>query len=240
MWGDKVFKMPNIKKFPTRDAAFAALSAAIKDATKNAIANKGFANIALSGGSTPEPAYKDYADADFDWSKVNILLVDERWVDVTDDGSNEKMLQRAFAAAKDVNIIGMKNEVTDLYTAIPIVEAVYNKHLPADAIVLGMGEDAHTASWFAGADNLEDILKPGYPHNIAPINAAHSEVGKKYPLRITLTLPAIASCDMVMLLIFGIKKLEVFERAITGDASSSPVKAAVDAAKKGFVVFWAE
>lgn len=232
--------MLKINKFENRDAAFAALAAALKDATKNAIAKNGHANIALSGGSTPEPAYKDYAEGGFNWNDVNIILVDERWVDIDDDGSNEKMLHRAFTAAKGVNIIGMKQKNADLYDAIPVVEMIYNKYLPADAIVLGMGEDAHTASWFAGADNLDEILKPDYPHNIAPMNAAHSEVGKKYPLRITLTLPAIASCDMVMLLIFGIKKIEVFERAITGDASSGPIKAAVDAAKKGFVVFWAE
>lgn len=230
---------PAVFQFDDRNQCLDALIGALSVATKNAIETKGFANIALSGGSTPEPAYTKFANEDFDWSKVTIALVDERWVDVNDDASNEKMIRRAFANAKGVKIVGMKTDDATPQEAAVKLDEIYKKLRPFDAIILGMGPDAHTASWFSGANGLDEILNENCAQNIAPIDASHSEVGGKYPHRLTMTLPPIVETQMLLGLIFGHDKLEVLEHCVAGDARSMPIKAAIDAARHGLAFFWA-
>ena len=212
------------------NALFAAASAALHEGRR--------ARIALSGGSTPEPAYKEFASRDLDWEKVDIALVDERWVDVDNDGSNEKMLRRAFSGS-NANIIGMKNDAATPFAGAAELEKIYAKLAPFDAIVLGMGNDAHTASWFKDADGLEEILSQNCKQTVAGIDASHSEVGKAFPLRMTMTLEPVAKAKMVLLLIFGEEKKQVLNSALIGEVEEAPIKFARDAAQDSFVVFWA-
>lgn len=232
-------KEPVILKFESKEGAYQAIASALESAAINGITKRKHANIALSGGSTPEPAYVDFAKRNLDWSNVSIALVDDRWVDNDNEGSNEAMLHRAFESAKGVKIIGMKNNAATPEEGCEILEPIYKNMRPFDAIILGMGNDAHTASWFSGANHLEDILRNDCAQTIAAIDASHSVVGGKYPQRMTLTLPPIAESEMVILLIFGQEKLKVFEQSVTGDARSAPIKAAIDAASCGLMVFWA-
>lgn len=231
---------PAIFKFDERGECIDALVGALKVATSHALETKGFANLALSGGSTPEPAYEAFAQLDFDWSKVTIALVDERWVAPDDDdASNEKMIRRAFANAKGVKIVGMITDDDTIEKAAIKLDEIYKNLRPFDAIVLGMGPDAHTASWFSGANGLDEILNENCAKNIATINASHSEVGGKFPHRLTMTLPPIVETQMLIALIFGQDKLEVLEQSVTGDARSMPIKAAIDSALHGLAFFWA-
>lgn len=232
-------KEPVIFKFQSQNAANIAISDAIVAAIENGIKLRGYANIALSGGSTPAPAYKELANKNLDWKNVNIALVDERWVDIDNDGSNEAMLHNAFENAKGVKIISMKTNDETAAIGCAKLEPIYKNLRPFDAIILGMGNDAHTASWFSGANHLEDILRNDCAQTLAAIDASHSVVGGKYPQRISLTLPPIAESEMVLLLIFGQEKLQIFEQSVTGDARSKPIKAAIDAASNGLIVFWA-
>ncbi len=230
---------PVVFKFEGRRQAGLSIIAALKAAIEHAIATKGFANIALSGGSTPEPIYTELAKEIIDWSKVTIALVDERWVDVDNNGSNEAMLHRAFKNAKGAKIIGMKTDAPDYVKGAMGIETLYEILRPFDAIVMGMGNDAHTASWFMGANHLDEVLSLDCSKTIAAIDASHSEVGKAFPHRLTLTLPPIAECAMVLLLIFGDDKLEVLERSVTGEGSS-PIAILSQRATHGLVAFWAK
>lgn len=232
-------KSPVTFKFEERRQAGHSIIAAISAAIEHAIKTKGFANIALSGGSTPEPIYTELANENIDWSKVTIALVDERWVDIDDKGSNEAMLRRAFSNAKGVKIIGMKTDAPDYLIGAQNIEETYKKLRPFDAIVMGMGNDAHTASWFMGANHLDEVLSLDCGKTIAAIDASHSEVGKAYPQRLTLTMPPIAECTMVLLLIFGDDKLEVLEQSVTGEGSS-PIAILSQRAAHGLVAFWAK
>ncbi len=230
-------KNPVVFKFEGRKQAGTAMVSALKTAIEYAIKSKGFANIALSGGSTPEPVYTELANESLDWSKVTIALVDERWVDIDDKGSNEAMLRRAFQNAKGVKIIGMKTAAENYKIGAQEIETLYEILRPFDAIVMGMGNDAHTASWFSGANHLDEVLSLDCSKTIAAIDASHSEVGKAYPQRLTLTMPPIAECAMLLLLIFGDDKLDVLERN-TGEGSS-PIAVLGQRATHGLVAFWA-
>lgn len=223
--------------FRARNLANEALANALFAAAQSAILEGRRARIALSGGSTPEPAYKEFASRNLDWEKVDIALVDERWVDIDDDGSNEKMLRRAFSGTK-ANIISMKNGAKTPFLGVAEVEKIYSTLRPFDAIVLGMGNDAHTASWFPNSEGLAQILDANCPQSVAAIDASQSDVGKAYPLRITLTLPPIKEAKMVLLLIFGEEKREVLNSALIGEAELVPIKIAHIAAQDSFVAFW--
>lgn len=236
---------PKILKFSNRDEAVATIADTLQDAANHAIKKNGFANIALSGGSTPEPAYNAFAQRPLEWEKINILLVDERWVAIDDEASNEKMIRRAFEPADGINFIGMKNEFCNAFNAAPRVEGVYSRFLPPSVVVLGMGDDGHTASWFADAPNINDLLDVDYHHKVAATNASKSWVGGKYPIRMTLTLAPIIECENVILLIFGDTKLKVLENIMNNNDAANGYKsgaigAVIDGAKNGLKVFWAQ
>lgn len=224
--------------FTSREEANIALANALYAAASAAIQEGRRARIALSGGSTPEPAYKEFATRNIDWEKTDIALVDDRWVDIDNDGSNEKMLRRAFEGTK-ANIIGMKNSALTPFDGAKALDDIYENLRPFDAIVLGMGNDSHTASWFPDSESLMEILSKDCNKTVAGIDASHSEVGKAFPNRITMTLPPIAEAKMVLLLIFGEEKKQVLNSALIGEVEEAPIKFARDAAQDSFVVFWA-
>ena len=82
------------------EAMAEALSAEIEERLARAIAERGAASLAVSGGSTPKPLYQQLSDADLDWSKVTVVLVDERWVDPGEAGSNEDFVRASLLQGK--------------------------------------------------------------------------------------------------------------------------------------------
>ena len=166
-----------------------ALAERIAEQLRQGLAERGHALLAVSGGSTPKDLFACLSREQLDWARVQVTLVDERWVDVDDERSNARMvkqllLQNAAASAHFV----------PLYTGDASPEgglAVANERigalpLPFDAVVLGMGDDGHTASFFPGGDNLHEALDLGGTSRVLPMRAG----GAGEP-RITLTLPTI-------------------------------------------------
>ena len=88
-----------IRAFATRDAAMQAAAERIAEALKTAISERGQAFAALSGGTTPAPAYERLAAMPLDWARVTFLVVDERFLPLSDEASNEALLRRALALA---------------------------------------------------------------------------------------------------------------------------------------------
>jgi 6-phosphogluconolactonase len=198
------------------------------------------ARIALSGGSSPSPAYKAFAAMDLDWSLVDIALVDDRWVDLDNAGSNEAMIREAFSAAHGVTIYGMKTADATPFEGVKTLEPIYARLRPFDAIVLGMGPDAHTASWFPAAPQLNDCLSPNTGQTVLGVDASSSPVAAPYPLRMTMTLPVIASAAQCILLLFGDEKKQILSDALDTDPAKAPIRAALDACGDHVVVFWAK
>ncbi len=197
------------------------------------------ARIALSGGASPAPAYTKFASLTLDWSRVDIALVDDRWVDLDDAGSNEAMVIKAFEAAKGVTIFGMKTPHVTPFEGEATLEPIYAALRPFDVVVLGMGPDAHTASWFPGSSQLMDCLDKNAAHTVIGVDASAAPVSGAYPLRMTMTLPAIKEAEQVILLLFGDDKKQVLTRALDTPAMNAPITAAIDACGERLVVFWA-
>lgn len=214
-------------------ALAAALAERVAGCLREGLHERGGAVLAVSGGRTPLHFFEQLAQSPLDWSKVQVTLVDERWVDENDPRSNarlvrEHLLRHAAAAARFV----------PLYTGAATPEdgqaeagrRVHALALPFDAAVLGMGADGHTASFFPGGDQLEAALDPNLPTGVVPMRAP----GAGEP-RITLTLATLLATRHLFLHIEGKDKREVLSRALAG-TGNFPIRAVLERAP--VAVYW--
>ncbi|WP_439638722.1 6-phosphogluconolactonase [Nevskia sp.] len=211
-------------RFTSAEAATEALAAAIIERLRAALAERGAASLVVSGGKSPVPLFARLRIADLDWSKVWITLADERWVDATSPDSNQRLLREhllrdAAAAARFVPLKSPFAQLTDGLAASTAALAAVPR--PFDVVVLGMGEDGHTASLFPGASGLAAALALDNPAPLAaitPLTAPHP--------RITLTLTALLDARCLMLPLSGATKLAVYQQAReTPDAQQWPISA---------------
>jgi 6-phosphogluconolactonase len=143
--------IPNLETFASRPALMTAAAKRLASALEDAIRRHGSACTALSGGSTPEPAYRELATIPLDWPKITFALVDERFVPPTDGASNQALIRRTLGPA-----FGAGAQLAPLFFPAAAVtdsadqaDARYAP-LRIDIALMGMGEDGHTASWFPG------------------------------------------------------------------------------------------
>lgn len=219
----------------TQFADKAELQAAAADwlaaALRDAIARRGSAVFMGSGGSTPGPIYESLSRADLAWSQVLIGLCDERWVEADHPASNGAMLARTLlqnnAAAAD--FVAMKVPGADPFAAVDAVNDRYIDAALTDVMLLGMGPDAHTLSWFEGGRGYGDAVSSDTTSVVAAVEAIESDVTGPNLLRMTLTQPCVAYARSILLLITGVEKKKVFERAPEDAAVNIMKRAAGDA-----------
>ena len=201
------------------------------------IAERGEAVLAVSGGSTPAKFFGRLGRRkEIDWSKVVVTLVDERWVPETADRSNaglvnEKLLQGPAAVARFLPLYsgGTEPDAAAVGRTNAALEAVGGRF---DAVVLGMGNDGHTASFFPGGDTLTAALSEHGP--AIAIRAA----GAGEP-RVTLTLPRLLNSRALYLHIEGNEKAAVLERALgEGSVEEMPVRAVLRQTLVPPTVYW--
>jgi 6-phosphogluconolactonase len=225
--------------FEARQAACQAIADALAASVEVAHNSGRRARIALSGGSSPAPAYEAFAAMDIDWSRVDIALVDDRWVDLADQGSNEAMIRMAFAGAKGVTILGMKTGDATPFEGQAALDPVYAALRPFDAVVMGMGPDAHTASWFSGSPQLEACLSLATLQTVLGVDASAAPVAGAYPVRMSLTLPAVIEAAQIIFLLFGADKKQILSAALDTPVTEAPIRAVLEACSDRCVVFWA-
>lgn len=219
-------------------AQAAALAERIAERLRAALAERGHALLAVSGGSTPKELFACLSREKLDWSKVQVTLVDERWVPDTDERSNARLvksvlLQRAAAAARFVPLYtGAATPQAGLASANQRIDAL---PLPFDAVVLGMGDDGHTASFFPGGDHLAEALDLDGRARVLPMSAP----GAGEP-RITLSLPTLLETRALYLLIAGEKKRDLLAdaRLGLGAARDYPVRAVLTQQRVPVAVYW--
>lgn len=231
---------PELISFASPTAMAERMADVIEAGLGQALGSNERATFAVSGGSTPAALYKALARRKLDWSRVDASLVDERWVPPGTDGSNEtfvrETLQQGEAARAEV--IGLWSDAkTPEAGAKVAAERVEKFGGPLDIVVLGMGTDGHTASWFPHAQGLDEALSE--KSAIVHVKAQQSDVTKAHLDRLTLTLGAIARARFVCLLITGEAKRDVFEKALTsGPVEDMPVRAILRA-RPDLWVCWA-
>jgi 6-phosphogluconolactonase len=213
------------------------LSARIGAALDAAIGARGLASLVVSGGRSPVRLFELLRTQPIDWKRICIALADERWVEPSEAASNERLvrdvlLQDRAAAA---SFLGLKNAApTPDLGAVSAWETFARVPRPFDATLLGMGEDGHTASLFAGSPNLHRALNPA---------AVAGCVGMWAPAppqpRLSLNLTALLDSRRIVLLIAGDAKWRRYEAACApGPADEMPVRGLLRAISAPLEVCW--
>ncbi|MDW9854160.1 6-phosphogluconolactonase [Sinorhizobium meliloti] len=203
-----------------------------------AIAARGAASLAVSGGSTPKAFFRSLSRRELDWSKVTVTLVDERFVPPENDRSNHRLvadnlLQDGAAEARFVPLY-QAAETAEAAAAIAS-ERTASLGAPLDVVVLGMGTDGHTASFFPGGTRLEEALDPTTPRGVITMEAE----GAGEP-RLTFTFSSLQDAGYLVLHIEGSGKKEVLAQAeASGDEAEMPIRAMLRRAASPLQIYWA-
>ena len=207
----------NKRIFSTGAALADGLARDVADWLNAAIVQKGSAVLAVSGGSTPKPFFAALSIQKLDWAKVTLTLVDERQVPEDNPRSNARLLRDHL----------WRNEAAVAEFAPLYLNPFISRLANFDVAILGMGNDGHTASFFPGGDNLAKALDLKTQEAVIAMNAA----GAGEP-RLTFTLNRLLSATHLCLHIQGDDKMQVLEKALTGnDNFEMPVRAVLHAAK---------
>ena len=215
-----------------------ALAERVAERLQQSLARRGRAVLAVSGGTTPKSFFEQLSRQPLDWARVQVTLVDERWVPESDERSNARLvhahlLQHAAAGA----------QFTPLYTGAASPEAgaaeaearIGALALPFDVVVLGMGDDGHTASFFPDGDHLAAALDLQTTARVLPMRAPAA--GEP---RITLTLATLLDTGALYLLVRGEKKRDLLAdaRLGLGAARDYPVRAVLTQQRVPVAVYW--
>jgi 6-phosphogluconolactonase len=203
---------------------------------RGAIAARGVALLIVSGGKSPARFFDRLSNVDLDWTRVAITLADERRVPDDSARSNARLVRQrllrnrakaaSFTPLADVRL----PEDQELAAASA---RIANLPMPADVVVLGMGDDGHTASWFPGADGLAEAMDPAARQLVAPIVAPDAPEP-----RLTLTGRVILRARAIALEIQGEAKLATFAAALApGPEEAMPVRAVLRGAADRLTVF---
>ncbi|WP_026618286.1 6-phosphogluconolactonase [Ensifer sp. WSM1721] len=220
----------------------AALAEGLADAVSArlaaAIAARGAASLAVSGGSTPKAFFQSLSQRELDWAKVTVTLVDERFVPPESERSNHglvaaNLLQNKAAAAGFVPLYHAAE--TAEAAALIASEATADFSAPFDVVVLGMGTDGHTASFFPGGTRLEEALDPATPHGVITMEA--DGAGET---RLTFTFSSLQDAGYLVLHIEGDGKRDVLARAeASGEELEMPIRAMLRRAASPLQIYWA-
>ncbi|MDK3023710.1 6-phosphogluconolactonase [Cupriavidus taiwanensis] len=210
-----------------------ALAISIGNALDLAVRVKGWAVLAVSGGRSPVAMFERLRHRHVRWDAVTITLVDERVVPPDHADSNAALvrahlLREAAASAAFVPLIADAQDAAAPAQAVARANAAFRQ---PDVVVLGMGEDGHTASLFPDAPELHSALSEPQPGYVIthPSVAPHA--------RITLNLAALLAAERVFLSVAGAAKAAVLERALQAPTPSLPVSLVLSRHRHGFDVF---
>jgi len=176
------------------------------------IQQRGSAVLAVSGGNSPKALYSHLRNQVLDWEKVTIVLVDERCVPTSHIDSNETMIRDYLLQghAAQAQFVGWITDEDDLTEAANKANARFKKlTLPLSVVILGMGDDGHTASWFADAPEYSTLIDSEREPAVCaakPSTAPHS--------RLTMNYSAVVNTKHMFLQIQGEQKKNVLERAL--------------------------
>ena len=170
--------------------------------------------ISLCGGSTPEPVYQALAEVQLDWSNIEITFGDERCVPPDHEDSNFKMASGSLlnkVPLNEMNILRMRGELDPVDAAREYEDSLRQRSETGiythDLILLGMGEDGHTASLFPGTSALNE--------NDRWVVSNH--VPQKGESRITFTYPIINAARKILFLIRGEDKRWIVNHVLSGE-----------------------
>lgn len=229
--------MYQINEFEQRQLLDEALADKVAGILASAVKQKGKASIAVSGGSTPKGFFNALSKKILPWQSITITLADERWVDIDSADSNTKLVHENLLQneAMKAKFFHLKQGAELTTETLVDLNMAAKQLLPLDVLILGMGEDGHTASLFPCSDEIDSCLSLDSPAllKVVPKTAPHQ--------RITFSFAALAQSEHTILHISGSNKKQVIARAIDGQTvKEMPIRAFLHAADVNTQIYWAE
>ena len=179
-------------------------------------------NIALSGGQTPLPILNLLKKRELNWSQFSFYMVDERTVPIEDSSSNYGTISAAFLEEISSQSFSMVQKDQSFKVSAQNYSRLIEKNVPKsdqtgfprfDVVLLGMGEDGHTASLFPGTKALSEETEIVVINDIPQINTQ----------RITLTYPVLLSADEIVVLVKGQNKKTIVTEIFTKNPPNYPI-----------------
>ena len=224
-------------EFGSREEASDELCSHLCQTLVSAIDVKGASSLVVSGGSTPELLFEMLSMRRLEWDKVTVVPSDERMVSLDHPDSNEAMISSRLKndCAISANVFSYQDMSPSVDTALGnINRRLSHAPMPFDAVVLGMGEDGHTASLFPDSPDIESALT-------SDDLCILQEVPRLPAPRPSLTLKALLNSLAIHLLFFGEAKRAVFESAsAAGLKSEYPVRGVLHQAQVPVTVWWSK
>ncbi|MBW8357744.1 MAG: 6-phosphogluconolactonase [Pseudomonas sp.] len=195
----------------------------VAELLREAIAARGNATLVVSGGRSPVAFFQALVKQELDWSKVLITLADERWVPVEHADSNAGLLKRYLlqGPVAKASFLSLYSAAANLEEAAQQADRLLAELPGIDVLVLGMGDDGHTASLFPNSPNLAEALRVDGSRRCWPMLAPtvpHQ--------RLSMSRVLLASARHQLLSISGQSKLTTLSAALAGDAvAEMPIRA---------------
>ncbi|MDA8898988.1 6-phosphogluconolactonase [Porticoccaceae bacterium] len=226
-----------LKQFENTSALDMSLADEVSDRLRQSIQKQGQGSLVLSGGRTPMGFFHQLSQQVLDWSKVTVTLADERWVNPDHKDSNEKLVKENLLIneAYCAKFLSLKNSAETAVSGEAELEAQLSKYGQFTVVILGMGDDGHTASLFPGADALSAGLALNSGRSciaVTPTEAPHE--------RISMTLPRLLNTERLIVHISGQNKQKVLDQANAGNnVEELPIRAILQQTQVPATVFWA-
>ncbi len=207
-------------EYPDREMLAMDVAQMLASELRAALHQRETVTFAVPGGTTPGPVFDSLCGVNLDWDRVHVILTDERWVPESNTQSNAALIRARLL--KDHAAVA---RFTPYFSEDDTIEKVASDlsdalsgALPIDVLLLGMGEDMHTASLFPGAEGMGVAMAHDAPL-FAPVTLPGDPVR-----RFTLTAPALQGAMSTHVLITGAQKREAALRAAELPADQAPVK----------------
>jgi len=223
---------PNVHVFEDPRGLVEAAAKAFAEVAERSVREKRRFAVALAGGSTPKALYEllatEYRDT-VDWKKVHAFFGDERTVSSDHEGSNYRMAQHALLSRVPVGSVHRMRgkleprEAATLYEEE--LESFFGGAPRFDLVLLGIGEDGHTASLFPGTPALD----------VADRWTVENPVYKLDSVRLTLTVPVLNAAKKIIFLVAGEGKARALKEILEGDADPHEYPAKLIRPKGGMV-----
>ncbi|MEM7598517.1 MAG: 6-phosphogluconolactonase [Pseudomonadota bacterium] len=220
-----------LRDYPDMDMMALGLADQLASDLRQALEQKDNVLFVVPGGSTPGPVFDTMSAVDLDWSRVRVLLSDERWVPGDHPRSNTALVRDRLLTghAAKARIVPLFIENATPHEALDRLTLAIEPELPIDVCLLGMGADMHTASLFPGAPGLQAALGAD-----APVLSVQVPEGEPEP-RISLSARVLRDAGALHVAITGEAKKAAVQRAAGMAPEDAPVSAVLDRAE----VHWA-
>lgn len=207
--------------FRESNASDEALAAFVSDCLRGALAARGCASLVVSGGRTPQGFFRLLSKERLDWTRVIVTLADERWVDESSPHSNTRTVRQGLIAneAASARFIPLYRPASSPAETAALVSQDLRILPPTiDVVVLGMGDDGHTASIFQESPHYQAALRNATQQPCLAVSG-------KSPVsaRITLSAPRLRNCDSLVVHITGQAKWRILGQVASTESDEFPL-----------------